>query len=264
MIIQKSWVVFAVCVALLFADISMVHLHAAEQTEQSVSQDIQSSSPNITVQKQAGKVSGATDVLNATSAVSSREKVFSALQTAWDDLSAEGNTNTVTDRSTQNTNNGVSSTKYIGQMLMSLSLVILMALSLAWGFKRFVLKNRTLGGGHINLLASYALSQKSKVHLLQVGEECFLVGEGNNALSLISKVNLLNEVETHNQNDYDLESYEEESALKDDSFTSFEDRLSGWQQSLNEQNLSQEMKTSLLLLGGLSERLRRKGGESNG
>jgi len=152
---------------------------------------------------------------------------------------------------------GKSMGKYLGEMLMSLAFVILLALGLAWGAKRYLIKKRTLGGEHIDLLATYTLSQKSQIHLVRVGEEFFLIGEGGSTLSLISQINLPAGLPP-------AVATPKSAPVDGGQLTpSFSERLSQWHTALQNRNLQQEVKTSLLLLGGLSKRLQKKGnGES--
>jgi flagellar biosynthetic protein FliO len=148
--------------------------------------------------------------------------------------------------------------QYLGKMLISLALVIFFALALAWLAKRFVVKNRTLGGGYIHVLGSYALSSKAQIHLVRVGEECFLVGEGGASLSLISEVKLPGAVPS-------VEEAFESAATSDNGRTapSFGENLSQWQTALEGKTMQKEVQASLLLLGGLAQRLRRKSGETH-
>ena len=146
----------------------------------------------------------------------------------------------------------------IGKMLISLSFVILLALSAAWIVKKYFVKNRTLGGDYIDLLSSYALSQKSQVHLIRVGSAHYLVGEGGQSVSLISKVDLLDEP----QEEFDEYSPDllEEPPQEPQDVASFDDRLTHWQDALDDRKMKQEVNASLLFLRGLSQRLKNKGG----
>ncbi|MBI1389556.1 MAG: hypothetical protein GC154_14025 [bacterium] len=156
---------------------------------------------------------------------------------------------------------GQSTAQMIGRMLVSLALVISLGLTLAWAAKKFVIKKHTLGGGRIELLGSYAVSAKSKVHLIRVGREHFLVGEGGNALTLISAVDAPDGAGAH-----ELPEYEPAPPIYDDAqeVTPFQDRLSEWKDRLEGRNLSDEVKTHLMMLQGLSQRLKSKGGENDG
>lgn len=171
--------------------------------------------------------------------------------------------------------NGRSVWQMVGQMLMSLALVITLALGFAWVMRKYVLKNRTLGGSYIEVMASFAISQKSTVHLIRAGNEHFLIGEGGNSITLISPVESLGQSAPSEERILDEpdplldpvtsgKTNGDSPLVHEPNGTSFQDRLSSWQQSLDNQNLSQEVKTSLLMLSGLSERLRRKGGDGNG
>ncbi len=226
--------------------------------EESVTRDELSADVATSVTSTTNAISASPE--SVTNASPSTKDIFQAVKNAMGNNPNETGT---TQSELFENNQGESTRKYIGRMLMSLAFVILLALSIAWAMKRYVLKNRSLGGGHIQLLTSYNLSQKSRVHLLKVGEEFLLVGEGGNNLTLISRVNLSPSEVNHSF----TEELEEEStpqpATNTKDFAPFHERLSQWQNSLDDQNLNQEVKASLLLLGGLSQRLRRKGGDGN-
>ena len=57
---------------------------------------------------------------------------------------------------------GKSSAQTLGEMLISLAFVILLLLALAWAAKRFLVKNRNLGGDHIAWISSYNLPPSRK------------------------------------------------------------------------------------------------------
>lgn len=143
----------------------------------------------------------------------------------------------------------------IGNMLISLAFVIMIGLGIAWFMRRFVVRDTALGGGKINMLASYTLSQKSKVYLLRVGSQTFLVGEGANELNMLSEVNFsspdINEEEFLAATGTDMNSDGGNSG-------GFESKLNQWQNALKSKDMGSEVNTSLLLLGGLAQRLRNK------
>ncbi|MEW6235670.1 MAG: flagellar biosynthetic protein FliO [Candidatus Omnitrophota bacterium] len=205
----------------------------------------------------------ASPALGTSPLAKSGDDVFQAVLNAMNGLPSGGQTANPPRELITNVQ-GESAMKYAGRMLMSLAFVVLLVLALAWAAKRFILKKHTLGGGHIDLLASYALSQKSQVHLIRTCGETFLIGDGGGALSLISKVEFPSHPDEAPSQDLFSDSDEEiNPLLEPPAIRSFDERLTNWQKSLDEQNLSQEVKASLLLLGGLSERLRRKGGNPN-
>lgn len=140
-------------------------------------------------------------------------------------------------------------------MLISLAFVILLGLTIAWALKKYFIKSHTLGGEYIERLGSYALSQKSKVHLLRVGSEFYLVGEGGNSVSLISKVDL-SQAKTISET--------EAAPILEPGVApaNFKNSLSHWQKSLENQEISQEVNASLHFLKGLSQRLKRKGDQN--
>ena len=143
----------------------------------------------------------------------------------------------------------------LGGMLISLALVILLVLVIAWVMKKYVVKKHNLGGGRIELIASYTLSQKSKVHLLRVGEQHYLVGEGANTLALISEVELPGPLMNESPGN-DEPAYAAGGNVRLSS--SFGKKLSQWQEALQSKDIQGEVRTSLLLLGGLAQRLRKK------
>lgn len=143
----------------------------------------------------------------------------------------------------------------IGNMLISLAFVIMVGLAIAWFMRRFVVRDTNLGGGKINMLASYTLSQKSKVYLLRVGTQTFLVGEGANELNMLSEVNLA----TPNITEEEILAATGTDAGEDVSAAGgFESKLNQWQSALKSKDMGSEVNTSLLLLGGLAQRLRNK------
>lgn len=199
------------------------------------------------------------------------DMIFAAVQNRFDQArnSASAPSNDGATPSTANENiPQQSTTALIGRMLMSLALVILLGLGLAWAAKRFLLKRNLLSSEYIEVLGSFAVSQKSVLHLVRVGEQNLLIGEGAGSLSLITVV------ETNERKAYTPETEQDDlnnrtatpinSDIDGETIASFKDRLTEWQQSLDGQHLSQEVKTSLLLLSGLSERLRRKKEQGHG
>lgn len=150
----------------------------------------------------------------------------------------------------------------VGQMLISLAFVILLGISTAWFFRRYFLKKHTLGGNYIEWLGSYSLSPKSKVHLIRVGGDHLLIGEGNNSVSLISKVEISpDSLSTPTPVPISLPLEIDESLPPDSQYANagFQTQLAQWQNSLENQGLRQEVNASLLFLKGLTQRLRKKG-----
>lgn len=154
--------------------------------------------------------------------------------------------------------NGQSTLRYIGQTLISLAFVIFLILAFAWLTKKYLVKTAALGGGYIDLLGSFSLSPKSKIHLVRVGNEHYLLGEGANSVSLISRINA---------SAAPLQEEELPLPLPDDDpqpLTSFGDRLKDWQGALEGKSIRPQVNASLLLLGALSKRLKRKGEQGDG
>ncbi len=199
-------------------------------------------------------IPGSTNVLSATPDVV--DSVFSALQRHWDQQSGE-QTLPHSDSDPIPISSDPSLVQSMGRMLISLAFVIMLGLGVAWVARRFFVKAHTLGGGYIERLGSFTLSQKSKVHLIRVGDHHFLVGEGGNSLSLIAEVDLH---ATPVLSPPGMDGHNEEIPLPSqiDSST-FQSQLSQWQNSLENRNLRQELNASLLFMKGLTQRLRRKG-----
>lgn len=199
-------------------------------------------------------ISASTDVLSVTP--DAIDSVFSALQRHWDRKPGE-QTLPNPESEPLPLSSDPSLVQFMGRMLISLAFVIMLGLGVAWIARRFFVKSHSLGGGYIERLGSFTLSQKSKVHLIRVGDHHFLVGEGGNSLSLIAEVDL------HTApvlSPHGLEGPSEEIPLppRIDSST-FQSQLSQWQNSLENRNLRQELNASLLFMKGLTQRLRRKG-----
>ncbi|MFB3787578.1 MAG: flagellar biosynthetic protein FliO [bacterium] len=153
---------------------------------------------------------------------------------------------------------GKSNAQILGEMLISLAFVILLILALAWAAKRFLVKNRNLGGGHIAWISSYNLSPKSKIHLIRVGNDHFLLGEGASAITLIAKL------DTPAPAPAPVSVPSSEPAGPPAGLSeSFQDQLSHWESVLDDRSLRQEVNASLVFLKGLSHRLRKKGEQEN-
>lgn len=156
---------------------------------------------------------------------------------------------------------GRSSTQSLGQMLISLAFVILLILALAWAAKRFLVKNHNLGGNHITWISTYNLSPKTKVHLIRVGTEHFLLGEGANAITLISKIETPPAPEAASVSEAVSSSNPDSQPVR--LSESFQNQLSHWESVLDDRSLRQEVNASLVFLKGLSHRLRKKGEQEN-
>ena len=255
-----------VCVCFLLIAAFSPQAKEAEKKESGAVAAPLPQSASLTVQSASqGQESlrSATDaVLSASSSV---DPMVAALQSYWD---------TKTPSETSSIDTGVSGTgptmqdssltQSLGQMLISLAFVIMLGLAVAWFARRFFVKKHTLGGTHIEWMSSYALSQKSRVHLIRVGNQHFLVGEGGNSLSLISKVDMdLDEPSARFDEEEDFSSSETQYASEPQGVSAdFQSQLSHWQNSLENQNIRQELNASLLFLKGLTQRLRSKGGQN--
>ncbi len=213
--------------------------------------DIQGASSSLTKIKDtfSGKIN------SATPSQATEDKVFAALQKEMD--KTDGKTGSALIGSENSYDSDTSTTQSFGQMLISLAFVILMVLAFAWLAKKFIAKNRSFGGGFIEVLGSHSLSQKSKVHLVQVGYERFLIGEGNNSVSLISKVE--SELPAPKEEVSPIQNEEESRHM-----ASFDNRLNEWQTALQGGTVHRELADSLSILGGLTKRLRRKKVQDHG
>ncbi|MBN2328364.1 MAG: flagellar biosynthetic protein FliO [Candidatus Omnitrophica bacterium] len=184
------------------------------------------------------------------------DEVFAAVQKHWGGDGSEDSTHRLdAEEADLSSDRDPSLMRSMGQMFISLAFVILLGLAAAWIFKRFFGKSYSLGGGYIVWLGSYALSQKSKIHLIRVGRQHFLVGEGANSISSISPVELeTNEASAPEAMDDDSPDNPH------DASPSFQNNLSQWQNSLESQDMRQEVNASLLVLKGLTRRLRSRRG----
>lgn len=153
---------------------------------------------------------------------------------------------------------GQSTSQMLGQMMMSLGLVIALVLGLAWGANKLVMKNYTLGGGRIEVVTSLAISPKSKLHLVRVGDEQFLVAESSQTVNLISTVeaNL-----KPNLSDLEGPAIEDANGRGQD-VAPFSNHMAEWTRAL-ENRAAPDVKSSLAMLQGLSQKLR-GGGRRNG
>ena len=122
-------------------------------------------------------------------------------------------------------NEGESIVRQIGNVFICLAVVISIVLGSAWTAKKYLLRKTIFGGGHISYLSSFPLSQKSKLHLIKVGDEVFLIGEGNNQLSLISKIDWNGTPAPENKQISDIEEREQTETTGDGSFKS---KLAQW------------------------------------
>ena len=205
-----------------------------------------------TVAPETGNPVAASASVNATTTAASQ--AFSALQRIMD---GEQLANETPDQTLISQTDGQSTSRMLGQMLMSLGLVVALVLGIAWVGKKFVLKNYTLGGGRIDVVTSLAISPKSKLHLVRVGEEQFLIGESPQSVNLISIV------EPHGP----LQLVEADEPVNEEpgdngngtDVTPFKDHMADWTRAL-ENRAAPDVKRSLAMLQGLSQKLRGGGG----
>ena len=201
-------------------------------------------------------VAASASVNATTSAVS---QAFSAVQRIMDgeELSMETPEQVLVSQS-----DGQSMSQQLGRMLMSLGLVIALVLGIAWGAKKLVLKNYTLGGGRIEVITSLAISPKSKLHLVRVGNEQFLIGENPQTVNLISTVNTQ---EIPQLTRTEEPAFEEPAAAGQGAagqdVTPFKDHMADWTRAL-ENRAAPDVKSSLAMLQGLSQKLRGGGGRN--
>lgn len=197
-----------------------------------------------------------TNITSATSA--SDDSLIQAIRQGMDGQSAQPN-KAASPSALFIQNEGESIIRQIGKVFISLAFVITIALGSAWAAKKYLIKKPLFGGGYITYLSSYPLSQKSKLHLVKVGEETFLIGEGINQLTLISKIESPETLTKENRNLLEKEDQELSDTPTDNSFKS---KLANWHKSLDNQSIQEEVKNSLLVLGALSKRLSKKGNEN--
>jgi flagellar biogenesis protein FliO len=239
----------AVCCILLFCSLGMTN--EQETAIRSATKPLQST-PSIIILAASGEKSAFASIANVTSATKALDPLVAAIRKGMDGDEGEM-TAEIAQTELFTTTDGVSMTTQLGRMFMSLAFVISIVLALAWFAKKYVVKNSTLGGGHITYISSFALSPKSKLHLVQIGSETLLIGEGNNQLNLISKVDPAS-VSQAQLSANEADSYREEATGP-----SFQSKLAGWQNTLNNNDVQEEVRNSLLILGGLSKRLAKKG-----
>ncbi len=186
-----------------------------------------------------GGVSGSTSSVN---------QAFSAVQRIMD---GEQLTDVTPDQAIVSQTDGQSTSRLLGQMMVSLGLVIALVLGIAWAAKKFVLKQYTLGGGRIEVITSLAISPKSKLHLVRVGDDQFLIGESPQSINLISSV----DAEYHSQLARANEPALERQAKPGQDVTPFNQHMVNWTQAL-ENRAAPDVKSSLAMLQGLSRKLR--------
>ncbi len=85
-------------------------------------------------------------------------------------------------------------------MLGGLLVIVIFIFFLAYLFKRF--SNLNSGTRLINVVESYAIGHKEKLAIIQVKDECFLIGVTANSINSIGKLDASQINETINTNDY--------------------------------------------------------------
>ena len=143
---------------------------------------------------------------------------------------------------------GPLSTSTLLRTFGGLAVVVLLLLVCAALARRFLGPRLGLPGEEMRLVTSMSLSAKSKVHIIDVSGQRYLVGEGAGQLSLIAP---LGEAEIESPPD----DGGEDGPPPGGSFVS---RFQAWQQQTGKQGSSAEVRASLLLIDGLCRRLRGK------
>lgn len=95
---------------------------------------------------------------------------------------------------------GIASTRpsdYLGQILVSLLLVLLIIFASAWVLKRYGRVSGSLEG-NLQVLGTLGVGQRERILLLQVGGEQLLVGVTTSHISMLHKLEVPIEVE-HNK-----------------------------------------------------------------
>lgn len=95
---------------------------------------------------------------------------------------------------------GTASTRpgdYLGQILVSLLLVLLIIFVSAWILKRYGRVSGSLEG-HLRILGALGVGQRERILLLQVGDEQLLVGVTTSHISLLHRLEVPIEVEHNN------------------------------------------------------------------
>jgi len=138
--------------------------------------------------------------------------------------------------------------------LFGLAVVVGLILCSGWAVKRFLGGGVAVPRGKMRVIASCPLSQRSRLYIVEVEGERFLIGEGNSQVSLIGR--LAATVESQN---IDTEHADDAPATEDQAGLNptFADRLREWERSVSGQSVSGEVRTSLRLMETLARRLRR-------
>ncbi|MFH1744014.1 MAG: flagellar biosynthetic protein FliO [bacterium] len=136
-----------------------------------------------------------------------------------------------------------------GTRFLWLAVFILLIVGCGWMMRRFLGGKINPPRGQIQVIASCPLSQRSRLFVVEVGNERFLIGEGGGNVSFISRL-------SSSPVPVEMPSVEEDRP-EERTGSSFADRLREWEHSTSGQNVSGEVKTSLRLLETLTRRLRR-------
>lgn len=130
-----------------------------------------------------------------------------------------------------------------------LAFVVVLIVGCAWALRRFVGGRIGNAGGQIRVVASCPLSPRSRLFVVEIGDDRFLVGEGGGSVSLITQ--LASPPATVNT------PAAPQDRPMDPTDSTFADRLRQWEHSVSGRTVSGEVKASLRLVEALTRRLRR-------
>ncbi len=142
---------------------------------------------------------------------------------------------------------------YFGPLL-GLAVVVALILCSGWAVKRFLGGSVAVPRGRIRVIASCPLSQRSRLYIIEVEGQRFLIGEGNGQVSLIGRLDTTAEPQNIDTGHTGEETTPEDQAGLNPTFA---DRLREWERSVSGQSVSGEVRTSLRLMETLARRLRR-------
>jgi flagellar biosynthetic protein FliO len=138
-----------------------------------------------------------------------------------------------------------------------LAALVLAIVGGGWYLRRFVSGKVSNAGGQIRVVASCPLSPRSRVFIVEVGGERFLIGEGGGSVSLISRLE-------SSSPSLNTPAVAAQDRPTEPVGVPFADRLRQWEQSVSGRSVSGEVKVSLRLLEALTRRLRRGAATQSG
>jgi len=178
------------------------------------------------------------------------EPMIRELRNKMDQVSGNGDAGNDRDQAEIDSGSGLDFSLFLW-----LTVLVGVILGCGWLLRRLMGTAVRRTGGQIRVLASCPLSQRSRLYIVEVGAQRFLIGEGGGTVSFISS--LPPSPDIHSDDSMENDQPAETVSPVDSERSTFADRLRQWEQSVGAQNVSGEVRASLRFLETLSRRLRR-------